>query len=119
MSLPNTGRAFVKVDGQQITLTGVPKLTPAQIKRDPIDGINGLAGFKQTAVSPMLEFETIDCKSLNLEAMQGHEDLAITLELLDGRQYSITGACLVDTVEIDYDEGKVNLKFVGNKGMWL
>lgn len=116
---PLVGRAFVKVDGQQITLTGAPKVTPEQFIREPVQGLNSLAAFKETYQPPVLEIETIAAKDLDLEILQKGTDMAVTVELLDKRQYSMTGVCLVEVVEIDLDEGKVNLKFVGSKGIWL
>lgn len=118
-ALPTMGRAFVKADGQQIFIKGSVKLTPEQFSNEAVSGINGLAGFKQNYQPAELEFESVARKDFDLEALQKSDDMAITLELLDGRQYSITGARLVEAVSVDTEELTIGLKFIGSKGMWL
>ena len=112
------GTCYFKIDGEQIDLTGSVEVPLSDTTRETVMSHSGPAGFKETARAPHVKISAIFVKEFPLETLRNGTDITCTVELANGRVYTLAGAYLVGETNIAGDEGTTELTFEGNQGIW-
>ena len=109
------GTAFVKVDGDQLTLSGTLKVDPSEFEREGMVGLSGVAGFNEKNVIPEVEIEIFVTSQTDLTKLKDLVDGSVTVELANGKVFVLRNAWLASRLPIDGAEGKLPIKFQGQK----
>ena len=112
------GICYIKVDGQQLEVEGSVEAPLAETKKEAVMGLNGAAGFKETAQRPYLKVSCILVPGFPISMLTTGTNMNVTAELANGNVYSLSGAWLEGEAAAKADEGKTELEFSGIKGTW-
>lgn len=109
------GVCYLKVDGNQYALRGGLKVSPDDIQREGLAGLDGVHGYKEKPRVPSITATITDTGGLSLEALRSVTDATITAELANGKTYVLRNAWAKAGHELDADEGQVSVTFEGMK----
>lgn len=112
------GICYVKVDGEQLEVSGGIECPIVDIKRETVMGLNGPAGIKETALEPFVKVSTIFMPSFPLATLQSNTGMTITAEYPNGKVYTLSGAFLKGEPAAKGEDGTIELEFGGKKGIW-
>ena len=112
------GICYVKVDGEQLEVSGGIECPIVDIKRETVMGLNGPAGIKETALEPFVKVSTIFMPSFPLATLQSNTEMTITAEYPNGKVYTLSGAFLKGEPAANGEDGTIELEFGGKKGIW-
>ncbi|MEH6630163.1 MAG: phage tail tube protein [Halopseudomonas aestusnigri] len=110
------GTAYVKVDGNQYTLSGSLTVSIDEAEREGLVGLSGVAGFKEMPRVPFIEGEFFTTDEMNLKDVEAITDATVTAELANGKTYVLRNAWTAGAREVDAAEGNVTIKFEGISG---
>ena len=105
------GTAFVKIDGDQVSLSADMKLAPFGVERSAVVGLSGVAGFKEENVVPMAEMTAIKGSKTDIEKIQNITDSTVTIELATGEVWVYRNAWFAGRLEVDGAEGTFGMRF--------
>ena len=108
------GTCFIKVDGDQLVITGGVECPLADVKRETITR----GYFKEEDLIPYVAVDAVKTPNFPRAKLAGGIGMTITAELADGSVYVLSGAYLVDETKVTGDDAKVSLKFEGIQGDW-
>lgn len=108
------GTCYVKVDGQQLVLTGAVEAPLNKSTRETV--VKGY--FKEEDTVPFVKAEVAVPKGTNMAAITGATNATVTVEFANGSVYTLSGAYLVGEVNYSSDEGKASLEWNGTEGDW-
>lgn len=108
------GTAYLRIDGVQQALQGSWKVQPNQWQRKPREGQSGPLGPVQKAVTPYIKGDLDHQGDFSIQALQSITNSTITLELVNGATYTLSGAWWGDDAESDTETGKVSVSFYGS-----
>lgn len=108
------GTCYVKVDGQQLVLTGDIEAPLNKAKRETITK----GYYKEEDVTPFLKVECLVPKGMNTQKIVDGTNMTITAEFANGSVYTLSGAYVVGDANLNSGEGKASLEFNGNEGDW-
>jgi hypothetical protein len=106
-----TGKISIRVDGQLIDSLPGATLNTGGVKREAKKGDNGVVGYSEEVVEPMVECTVAHTKSTDLTALNAITDSTITFECDTGTIYYVSGAFLTEPCALS--KGEVQLKFAG------
>lgn len=109
------GTCYVKVDGEQLVLTGDVEVPLNKTKKDTI--VKGY--FKEEDVPPFIKVECLVTKGMNAQKIVDGTNMTVTAELANGKVYTLSGAYVVGDANFNSGEGKASLEFNGDEGDWL
>lgn len=112
------GTCYIKVDGDQLEVEGSVEVPLQDVIREGKMGINGFAGFKETAQQQYVKLSAFFTPDFPMDAVREGTDMTITVELANSKVYTLSNAVLVGETAINNDEGTVSLEFNGEKGIW-
>lgn len=112
------GICYIKVDGEQLEISGGVECPLVEIKRETVMGLSGPAGMKETALEPFVKVTAIFMPSFPLSALQTNTEMTITAEMANGKVYTLSGAFLKGEPSVKAEDGTVELEFGGKKGQW-
>lgn len=112
------GICFIKLDGDQLEVSGGVEVPINDTVRETKAGPNGPAGFSEVAVIPSVKVSAFLTPDFPREKVAQSTDMTITAELANGKTYVLSGAFLVGDASAKQDDGTVDLEFNGLKGMW-
>lgn len=112
------GICYIKVDGEQLEVSGGVEVPIVDVKRETVMGLAGPAGIKETALEPFVKLSAIFVPSFPLSTLQNNIDMTITAELANGKVYTLSGAFLKGEPSAKGEDGTVELEFGGKKGQW-
>lgn len=112
------GICYIKVDGEQLEVSGGVECPLAETSRETVMGLSGPAGFKETAIAPYVKLSAIFVPGFPIEKLREGTEMTVTAELANGKVYTLSGAYLVGETAIKGDEGATDLEFNGAKGQW-
>jgi hypothetical protein len=110
------GVAYIKVDGNQLSLRGDLTISPFLVEREGIAGADGVHGYKETFRVPHIEMTVTDRGDLSLEEIQNITNATITAELINGKNYLLRNAWCATALELDAIEGQLTVRFEGMSG---
>lgn len=112
------GVCYIKLDGQQLEVSGGVECPLLDVKREAVMGLSGVAGFKETAIKPFLKLSAILTPDFPLDQVRNNTEMTVTGELANGMVYTLSGAWLEGEASAKADDGTVDLEFAGLKGIW-
>lgn len=112
MSKRIAGTCYINVDGKPLEIEGSVEFPLTSVTRETLAGVNGPAGYKETAKVPFLNVSAFIRDDFPLDALKG-DDMTITAELANGWVYTLEGAYLVGDVTANATDGNVTLNFEG------
>lgn len=112
------GICFIKVDGEQLEVSGGIEVPIVDVKRETVMGLAGPAGYKETALEPYVKVSAIFMPGFPLETLRTNTDMTVTAELANGKVYTLSGAFVKGEPSIKGEDGTVDLEFGGSKGIW-
>lgn len=112
------GICYVKVDGQQLSISGGLECPIATVKRENVMDVAGPAGLKETAMEPYIKLSAVFTGDFPLTTLQGGTDMTITAEMPNGKVYTLSGAFIKGETAAKADDGTIDLEFGGSKGVW-
>ena len=118
MSKRVAGVAYIKADGAQFDISGGIELPISTVTREPIMGLTGPAGFKETAQEPYTKLTAIYTPDFPVQILTTSINMTVTSELANGKVYTLSGAYLKGTPAVNAAEGTIDLEFSGTVGVW-
>ena len=112
------GICYIKVDGEQLEVSGGIEVPLVDVKRETVMGLAGPAGYKEEALEPTIKLSAIFMPSFPIATLQSNTELTITAELANGKVYTLSGAFLKGEPMVKGEDGTVELEFGGRKGQW-
>ncbi|UVL54724.1 phage tail tube protein [Pseudomonas sp. B21-035] len=108
------GTCYIKVDGEQLTITGAVECPLSDVKRETI--VRG--HYKEEDLIPYISVDAVKTRNFPRAKLVNGTNMTITAELADGSSYVLSGAYLVDEAKVTGDDAKAPLKFEGIAGDW-
>jgi hypothetical protein len=108
------GTAFVKADGAQFTVTGGLEAPLMDKKRETI----APGYFKEEDLPPYLVVSVVHDPDLPIAQLTVATDTTVTGEFANGGVYVLSGAYLVGEPAAKGDDGTLELRWEGTKGVW-
>jgi hypothetical protein len=112
------GICYIKVDGEQLEVSGGVEVPIVDVKRETVMGLAGPAGLKETALEPFVKVSAIFMPSFPLDTIRTNTEMTITAEMANGKVYTLSGAFLKGEPSVKGEDGTVELEFGGKKGQW-
>lgn len=114
MAAPQVGVISVRLSGEVLRLRGNVTYSLGGLVREPIEGPNGLAGFKVVYMAPFIEVESIDAQDVDLAALQELQGVTGTLQLRNSKTVVLNDASVVGQLEVSSEDGGFTVRFVGS-----
>ncbi len=108
------GTCYIKVDGEQLVISGGVEAPLTKVKRETI--VPGY--FKEEDRTPFLKVDAVKTPGFPMNKLGNGTNMTVTAEFKDGSSYVLSGAYLVDDVNVTGDDAKVSLNFEGISGDW-
>lgn len=112
------GICYIKVDGEQLEVSGGVECPIVDVKRETVMGLAGPAGLKETALEPFIKLSAIFMPNFPLSTLQTNTEMTVTAELANGKVYTLSGAFLKGEPSVKGEDGTVDLEFGGKNGQW-
>lgn len=112
------GTCFLKIDGQQLSLTGGIEVPMNTAVRDDVIGLAGDVDFKETWRAPYTKGTFKVPKDFPVSKITTATSMTITSELANGQVYVLSGAWLSGEANHNAEEGTVDLEFHGTEGFY-
>ncbi len=112
------GICYIKVDGTQLTVEGGVECPISRTKKERIEALAGVAGYKETVQPPYVKLSAIYDADFPRSTLEQGSNMTVTAELANGTVYTLTGAWLEGDAAVKVDEGKIDLEFSGMNGVW-
>jgi hypothetical protein len=109
------GTAYVLRDGVQYSVQGELTINPLSRIREPVVGVDGVHGFKETAQAPSISVKVTKDEKLSLKAFENVTNSTITAEIPDGTVYVLTEAFQSGELAYSADDGGVSITFHGRE----
>ncbi len=109
---------YVKIDGEQLEVSGGFECPGMMLKREAVMSLNGVVGYKETAIKPYVKMTAIFVPEFPLATLQNNTDMTLTVELANGKVYTLSGAWVENEAPAKGDDGTIELEFTGKKGIW-
>lgn len=108
------GTCYIKVDGEQLVITGGVEVPLSKVKRETV--VPGY--FKEEDRAPFTKVDAVMTPDFPITKLVNGTNMTVTTEFKTGRSYVLSGGYLVDEVNVTGDDGKVSLNFDGIAGDW-
>lgn len=112
------GTAYVKVDGQQLSLTGGIEVPMNTKVRDDVIGLAGDVDYKETHRAPYVKGTFKVPKAFPVTKLMDSDQMTITAELANGMVYVLSEAFQFGEANHNAEEGTVDLEFHGSEGFY-
>lgn len=112
------GICYIKVDGEQLEVEGGVECPLMDTSREPVMGTNGLAGYKETALTPYVKLSAIFVPEFPIEKLRDGTDMTVTAEMANGKVYTLSEAFCVGDNAVKGTDGMIDLEFNGKRGIW-
>jgi hypothetical protein len=110
------GVAYVYVDGQQYPLRGNLTVSIDTIEREGIPGQDAIHGYIERPRVPFIEGDFSDLNGLSLVALQRMDDVTVTAELANGKQYILRNSWTSTAREFNAADGQATVRWEGMAG---
>lgn len=112
------GTVYFKVDGEQLEVSGGVEVPLGDKSRESVMGVNGTAGYKETARKPSVKLSAIFRDDFPIDKLTEGTDMTLTVEMPAGQVYTLSDAFMVGEPAAKADDGTVDLEFEGMRGQW-
>lgn len=114
-----SGTCFIKVDGTQLEVKGNIETPVSAFSREAIMGLNGVAGYKETAKRPFVKLDAIVTPDFPITLLQTGTAMTITVEFANGKVFTLSSAFMEgDGNDVNGEDGSISLEFSGITGIW-
>lgn len=110
------GTCYIKVDGEQLELSGNMEFQPNKVSRESVLSTGGVVGYKETVVAPYISGDFVVTEEFPWTTITENTDMTITVECANGMVYTLSGAYLIENAAFKPIDGTVSLKFEGTNG---
>lgn len=107
------GVAQVTVDGTTYQLEGGLKWSPSTVKRESMMGMDGFHGWKETPVPGSITMSIRDAGNLTVGAFVQMRNTTVVCQLANGKIVVGRNMGVVETIEVDSEDAKFDVKFEG------
>lgn len=107
------GILSLRVDGNNYEARGNFNVTPSKVKRQGVAGQDGVHGYIEEPVVPMIKGDISIGNQLSFDAFEQITDSTVQLALANGRTYVLTEAWVTAAFVIDAHDGKFEATFEG------
>ncbi|MGX9966068.1 phage tail tube protein [Roseomonas sp. F4] len=111
--LRKAGTAYVKVDGIQLALQGGLTINFGTVVREPMMGMDGPHGFKETPMMPSIEASFTKGPEISLATLSSITDSTVTAECTDGTVFVLSEAFQSGELAFNAAEGTYSATFHG------
>ncbi|MCO7594272.1 MULTISPECIES: phage tail tube protein [Pseudomonas] len=108
------GTVYIKADGTQFTVTGGAEAPLSDKKRESV----APGYFKEEDLVPYVAVTVVDDPDLPIAQIMAATDATVTVDFGNGRTYVLSGGYVVDEPAAKGDDGTIDLKWEGTKGVW-
>lgn len=108
------GTCYVKADGVQFTITGGVEAPLSDKKRESV----APGFFKEEDLVPFTAATVVDDPDLPIAQLMGATDATVTTEFANGRIYVLSGAYVVEEPSAKGEDGTIDIRWEGSKGVW-
>lgn len=112
------GTVFIKLDGEQLEVSGGVECPISSVMRETKMGPNGPGGYSEMAQLPYIKVSAFLRPEFPREKVTESVDMTITAELANGKVYVLSNAYHVGESAAKNDDGTVDLEFNGATGIW-
>lgn len=112
------GTCFIKVDGDQLEVSGAVECPLMPVTREAVAGLNSAGYYSEKVLTPYVKLTAIFVDEFPVATLQENTDMTITAELANGKVYTLAGAFLVGEPSAKGDDGTIELEFNGREGRW-
>ncbi len=106
-----------KINGTLVSAKGDFTYNFGSLKKEGILGSDGkVTGFKVSGVVPFIEGQITDTRDLNVKELQALTEGEITLELVNGKVFVLSGAEWSSDGNVETAEGAIAVRFEGVDG---
>ena len=104
------GTLYMKVGGKPLDLLGNWKVNPVSRKLTEKPFQSGGGGFMVENVAVSFEGSIADTGTVSVQTLYGLTNIPVTLELVNGKTYSMKAATFTDSPSIDVMQGETPVK---------
>lgn len=112
------GTCYLKVDGQQLSLTGGVETPMNTVIKDDVIGMAGDVDYKETHRSPYTKGTFKVPKDFPLDKLVSSDAMTITTEYANGMVYVLSYAWLHGEANYNGEEGTADIEFHGQEGFY-
>ncbi|WLS77209.1 phage tail tube protein [Erwinia pyri] len=112
------GTCYVKVDGQQLSLTGGIEVPMNTKLRDDVMGLDGSVDYKETHRAPYTKGTFKVPKDFPVDKLTDSDQMTITSEFANGQVYVLSEAYMFGEANHNPEEGTVDIEFHGSEGFY-
>ncbi|HEJ8089450.1 TPA: phage tail tube protein [Serratia liquefaciens] len=112
------GTCYLKIDGQQLSLTGGIEVPMNTVVRDDVIGLAGDVDHKETHRASYVKGTFKVPKAFPINKLVTSTDMTITAELANGMVYVLGSAWLSGEANHNPEEGTADLEFHGEEGFY-
>ncbi|WP_018169089.1 phage tail tube protein [Thioalkalivibrio sp. ALMg9] len=105
-----TGKATVKVDGDELLADANATLNPGGNNREAVLGPRGVQGFREESVAPELEVTVRHTENTDLIALARITNATVTFETDTGDAYLLRRAFTTEPPPLSSGEGNVTMR---------
>jgi Phage tail tube protein len=107
------GTAYFLINGIQQSMRGSGKFDGSMVKREEIVNIDGSINFKETPKAGKAELDLTTIPGVSISGLNQITNSPVTFVAANGTSYTLNNGFQVDDLNVDIDEGKVQVKFAG------
>lgn len=107
------GICYFRVDGIMYSLKGSLTISPADVTRESVVGLDRVHGYKESPLAPYISVQLTKTPEISLLSLTKVTDSTVTAECADGTVYTLRNAFHTGTSELDGGEGQVTVRFDG------
>ena len=112
------GTCYIKVDGEQLEVSGGLEAPISDTERESVMSTTGLVGYKETVIAPFVKVRAVFVPEFPLAKLQNGTTMTVTAEFSNKKVYTLSDAFLVGESSVGADDGTVELTFNGKSGIW-
>ena len=112
------GTCYVKVNGQQLEVSGGLECPVSNSIKSSVKGTTGTAGYKEEHRTPSTKLTAIFREDFPMDEVAESTDMTITSEFPNGKVYTLSEAYMVGEPSAKAEDGTVDLEFEGLRGIW-
>ncbi len=112
------GTCYIKVDGEQLELSGGVEIPMAATKKERKSSSTGVVGYAETVQEPYIKGTFYVPSDFPREKLEQSDNMTITVELANGKVYTQSESWVEGEMVMKSEEGTVDIEFSGKKGIW-
>ena len=113
------GTIYLRIDGVLLQAKGNFEIDPGYPKRDDVVGASAVHGYSEKFKAPKIKGAITDDPTLDWSALMTADGVTATLELSNGKAFSLFEAWWSADGKITTEEGEIEAEWTGKHGEFL